>query len=622
MARQDTVANPFASIAPQSTKADDYNFFKGVVADAGGLIKGFQDKEEANKLANFNNALLDMTNKGDTEGLKQLAGYSDQFKDATTKQKAFADASGAFDTTATTKVLTSADQAKQRGDLEAYNNAISSASVLSPKSQATIQAKANVDLPELVAGTIYKGSLNLLDQQQNEADAVNKNAFNAAFAANPAYSKFFNNVNGRIVPLEVAPELRAQQTLLENQLNLDAVNKGAKSTFGALDNAEKQFKANLRANNVPEAKITELTKAFIAQASEKSELGPQGKAEEAKQHAIITADTAFKLAQVKDVYGLTTKFNEAEQKDLIESVTFKQNDLIDHINKNFDNTTWYSTKDGRDEIKEKLDGVLKTKINGRVPSPFEVKQALDLLSTNPLFRSARVADMDLINKTLAGIMTTGVVGRAEVLKIPKEDIKKYYDEVRNIQTQDTVQKLRATSAIKGGVGIRDNASYGLLNSRPATETSKASTTTPTPTQRPNIRPNLAAEAVTGLTDAKIPKNNVGNLKDAKTGEIRTFNTPEEGVAAVKAQLTRYMEKGSPINGEKITNIKGIIDNWRPASDTKGNPKFISQDNYYKVVSDILGVGINDPIKPTETTLNRLVEAIAKVEHGKNIKVGS
>jgi hypothetical protein len=621
MAQERALANPFAGIAPQSTKADDYNFFKGVVADAGGLIKGFQNKEEANKLANFNNALLDMTNKGDTEGLKQLAGYSDQFRDATTKQKAFADASGAFDTTATTKVLTSAEQAKQRGDLEAYNNAISSASVLSPKSQATVQAKASVDLPELVAGTIYKGSLNLLDQQQNEADAANKNAFNAAFAANPAYSKFFNNVNGRIVPLEVAPELRNQQALLENQLNLDAVNKGAKSTFGALDNAEKQFKANLRANNVPEAKITELTKAFVAQASEKSELGSQGKAEEAKQHAIITTDTAFKLAQVKDVYGLTTRFNEGEQKDLAQAVAFKQNDLIDHVNTKFDNTTWYSTKDGRDEIKEKLAGVLKTEINGRVPTPFEVKQALDLLSTNPLFRDARVADMDLIKNTLTGIMTTGVVGRAEALKIPKEDIKKYYDEVRNIQTQDTVQKLRATSAIKGGVGIRDNASYGLLNSRPAAEASKTSTNTPTPTQRLNIRPNLAAEAVTGLTDAKIPKNNVGNLKDAKTGEIRTFNTPEEGVAAVKAQLTRYMEKGSPINGEKITNIKGIIDNWRPASDRRGN-KDVSQDNYYKTVSSILGVGITDPIKPTETTLNRLVEAIAKVEHGKNIKVGS
>jgi hypothetical protein len=624
-------ANPFTGIAQQSINPDDYNFNKGTVAAVGGLIKGYQDKEEGNKLANFNNAMLDMANKGDVAGLQQLKTYAGQFRDATVQQKAFADASTIFDTTASTILLNEAEQKKQVGDLAGYQEVIAKAQSagLSPKTLAPIQAKFGADLPVLTGTVMFKNALKEHDTAFDDINKGNIKAFDETFVSNPEYSKYFTNTNGRIIPNLIDPTNTAEltkQKQLEDSFYAQAAAKGAKPLIGDVDAGLTKLRKQLRSSNVPEDLIAKLTQSFATEAMQNSQLGPQLKAEEARLHALVDNKTATDLARLDARFKYTQKFTDTELAEASTAYSFKQDKLFDYINKNFDNTTWYSTNSGKAEIKRDVPALLQTKIPGtdRVPTPYEVKQALDILSTNPLFRDARVADMDMIKDTLVGVMKDGVVGKASLLAAPLAEIDAYYKDRRQIQASNTTEKFRNTGRLLGQAGVSDTTSLLTVD----TPQAKPTTTKPVTRTTPILRPSKSLEdfkkqiedlqqPITGLEN--IPKNNIGNLKDVKTGEIRTFATPEEGVAAVKSQLSRYMTKGSPITGEKVTSIKGVIDNWRPTSDRRGN-KDISQENYYKIVSDILGVGINDPIEPTDLTLNKLTEAIAKVEHGKTIKL--
>lgn len=108
-------------------------------------------------------------------------------------------------------------------------------------------------------------------------------------------------------------------------------------------------------------------------------------------------------------------------------------------------------------------------------------------------------------------------------------------------------------------------------------------------------------------------NNPGNLKDTK-GNFRTFSSIEDGIEAGENQILRYLTLGSPINGQPVRTIKDVIDNWRPASDRRGE-KDISQEEYYKEVSKLSGVPLDTPIVPTKENISKIFKAISRIEGG-------
>lgn len=114
---------------------------------------------------------------------------------------------------------------------------------------------------------------------------------------------------------------------------------------------------------------------------------------------------------------------------------------------------------------------------------------------------------------------------------------------------------------------------------------------------------------------KSSSNNPANLKGTD-GNFREFATPEEGREAAENQLLRYMTVGSPIfrDGVPINTVEGIIANWRPASDRRGE-KDISQEAYVNKVAAALGVGPRDKISPDQATISALYDAIVSVEQG-------
>lgn len=578
--------NPLANISytgaeKLSINPDDLNFQKGTVATAGGILKAYETTQEANKLATFNNAMLDMQQRGDVEGLKQLTSYSDQFKDATVKQKAYSSALTAFDTTATTKILTDAEKAKQDGDLNTFKSILTSlpSTNISPESKAKIQTKLGEVLPVLTGNSLFKDALTTHDTEFSKVNSGNITAFNDAFNTNPEYSKYFVNSNGRLIPTLIDPNSPtatadiAKQAELEKQFYSTAAGKGAKALIGDVDTGITNLRKQLRASNVPEDQIAKLTQSFASEAMQRSQLGPQLKAKEAELHAAIDAKAGNDLARLDSRYNLTKKFTETEMADASKAVTFKQDDLYEHINKNFDNTTWYSTADGRNEIKAKLQEVLSTKLptatGTRVPEPYEVKQALDILSTNPLFRDARVADMDQIKTALSGVMKEQVVGKADALKIPLAEIDTYYKNKQQVQSGTTAEKLRVTGRLLSGMGISDTAS--ILTAEPAKtgaiNTPVASSSTSTPVDPVNAT-NSAAQAEANLIAAKANQpaidSNAQTLSPKGKEALNVLNTPafqgnDIPAARIENVTKALIKSGTPEDRVLANNLLETID---------------------------------------------------------------
>ena len=117
------------------------------------------------------------------------------------------------------------------------------------------------------------------------------------------------------------------------------------------------------------------------------------------------------------------------------------------------------------------------------------------------------------------------------------------------------------------------------------------------------------------SNAQMRANNITNLKDAKTGDFRVFETKEDALKASMKQIELYMTGKSKAAGNdpKVT-VKEIIDLWRPPSDQRGKGD-ITQEKYYEAVSKSIGQEVDTTLAPTENTLRALAVAIANVETG-------
>jgi hypothetical protein len=107
------------------------------------------------------------------------------------------------------------------------------------------------------------------------------------------------------------------------------------------------------------------------------------------------------------------------------------------------------------------------------------------------------------------------------------------------------------------------------------------------------------------------RNNPLNLKDASTGDFRSFKGLEEAVPAYEAQLLRYASGAT--DGKKRTTIKDIVDLWRPASDRRGEAD-ISQENYYSRVAEYMEKSPRTPLDlNNKDVMAKLITAMSQVE---------
>jgi hypothetical protein len=148
------------------------------------------------------------------------------------------------------------------------------------------------------------------------------------------------------------------------------------------------------------------------------------------------------------------------------------------------------------------------------------------------------------------------------------------------------------------------------------QTQKAVTTATGGASTPSAAP-AAAPTSGAQPPVSVRNNNPGNLVDSKTGKIRTFDTPEEGEAAldadVEGKLSGKSEAYKQRFGEQPITPARLAETWAPAK-APGNSAE-STTNYGGVIAKELGIGPNDPIPNTPEAIEAVKRAITRFEAG-------
>jgi len=127
-----------------------------------------------------------------------------------------------------------------------------------------------------------------------------------------------------------------------------------------------------------------------------------------------------------------------------------------------------------------------------------------------------------------------------------------------------------------------------------------------------------AEAAQPLS---VRNNNPGNLKDPKTGELRTFATPQEGQKALEDDLQVKLSGQSPVLKQRYGDTGGFLspamlaEAWSPATAQGNSPE--STINYGKYIAAKLGVDPTAQIPSTPEARAAVAQGIKEFESGQN-----
>jgi hypothetical protein len=503
---RDTFAGISAPTLPVlETNIDTLNTQKGTVAAVGGLIKGYQDTQEANKLANFNNTLTNMSMEGNVDGLKQLANFSNQFTDATNRTKAFTSAVGAVDSTASTQLLNEAEQKYQAGDLQGYQNTIAKAqgAGLSPKTTGTVLSTLQAKLPDLTVASTIRGALagdeaNLAAQTQR-----NQDAFTKVFATNPAFSQHFDLVKGEPVekqltmddvrrqvytesggklPLEMVdaaakqklPQLELERAALRQKLFSGAMAAGAAPIESQADKTGKDVISKLaQVPGISVEKATAAGQTVSALRSQAKQLGAEGQVKLAAEVNPINLRITTELDLLKQKFAITQKLNDSEIDNYIKQRNSTSDDFFKAIEAIDPKSNIISSTDNRDSALKVLTPLIGQKITikdidgkevTRTPTWTELGNAVKLAQDMPWWSSERktVDDTKLIPLLKQAMATNNAYNKVPATEVAFKEITDYVKESMGIKTKGTADILNATQRINAQEGVGD---YSISNKR-------------------------------------------------------------------------------------------------------------------------------------------------------------
>lgn len=136
-----------------------------------------------------------------------------------------------------------------------------------------------------------------------------------------------------------------------------------------------------------------------------------------------------------------------------------------------------------------------------------------------------------------------------------------------------------------------------------------------------VLPKYQGKKTTTGAEGAAPKsvrlNNPLNLTDPKTGEIRQFDTVEEGIAAGKADLAGKLAGTSAAYkskfGDKPVTPERLAETWAPAAAKGNSPE--STANYAKAIAKAAGVEVGQTIPNTPEVQDKVFNAMAAFEAG-------
>lgn len=120
-----------------------------------------------------------------------------------------------------------------------------------------------------------------------------------------------------------------------------------------------------------------------------------------------------------------------------------------------------------------------------------------------------------------------------------------------------------------------------------------------------------------MQPVSVRNNNPGNLVDPRTGQIKRFDTPEQGQAALEQDLQGKLSGASPAYkakfGDAPVSPLTLAETWAPANAPGNSPE--STTNYARHIANTLGIDVGDTIPNTPEALNKVARAITEFESG-------
>lgn len=134
---------------------------------------------------------------------------------------------------------------------------------------------------------------------------------------------------------------------------------------------------------------------------------------------------------------------------------------------------------------------------------------------------------------------------------------------------------------------------------------------------PAAAPAAAKPAAAATAPVSVRNNNPGNLVDPKTGQIKKFDTPEQGQAALEQDIAAKLGGNSAAYKARFADAPvspiTLAETWAP-SNAPGN-SMQSTANYANHIANALGIGSGETIPNTPEARSKVARAIAEFESG-------
>ena len=274
---------------------------------------------------------------------------------------------------------------------------------------------------------------------------------------------------------------------------------------------------------------------------------------------------------------------------------------------------------------QKQAGDLSTSVNKQQLDDLKVKQGM--LEYSGQMLATATNDEDL-NNAFSNIKDTSAqmnIQRVIGMKAPFEQKKKMLEDMTKSVDQHLKAQQIAAIASKATVS-EDNIETDNLRQRLAVKDrdNLPKTAEEIEWEKTGILPKYQRAAKAKgetISVSEGPKsirlNNPLNVIDSKTGEIRKFDTYEEGAAAGKADLAGKLEGTSPAYKDKFGNKpvtpERLAETWSPAGAKGNSPQATA--NYAKKIADAVGIDVNKPIPNTPEIRDKVFNAMAAFEAG-------
>lgn len=602
--------NPLANISytgaeKLSINPDDLNFQKGTIAAAGGLIKGYLDKQEENKLSTLNEALSKAQVDGNEDLVKNLIGYSNTFEKSANRDAARKSIFDTLGSTQTGNIMYGAQQALTEQNPELLDQQLAKLNspglAIAPAAKADLLAKLEPIKQGLGVTALSQKAFKDFTTANDTIEAENTAKIENLLKSNPtAFAGVFDYSNGKLSPTTINEEAIRTQLSQDKTLTGDALEtavaaqvKAASAGMAAKQLAvAKQmqaagitipksqdvllkdlFNAGVAKGDYPIATYTAAIDRVKQLINVPATLNPEAQAKLAVKEADITAKYDSKISLNKEIKALTEKLGfGAASAPTLQQLKTDQKSMQDAIMGISDDWIVGFNQDGRQDTLNKATELLTRSFANsdgkmRPVTPGDIALAIQAYKEKQGFSwvgdGKDTIDADALEGYVKNVVgTSKEYDQITSTKGAVEEITKLHNQADKYRQERDVSLVNARNEFlpnQGNKQIIENM-YKLLRQNGGLPSVEAKATSPTSASKPNFFDK--SQAVSSVEQANA--NLLADKASPSTPAAAASVTP---ITRISPQVV----KGKiPAAEDTVTEVKR--NNYLNLKDTSGKTR--------------------------------------------------